>query len=1564
MKKVLFLLVFLMTIVIGTKADSYFDTSSMSAQDQNAPIGWGASVTGSADKNVVTVTTLSDLQSALSGTDQKTIVVSGTITFTGRVVIEGVQNKSIYGMPDATLVNPTHTATVNNTGILTLKNCSNIIIRNLTFKGAGAYDVDGNDNLTLQACTNIWIDHCDFQDGVDGNLDCNNGSDNICVSWCRFRYLIDPWSGGSGGSNDHRFSDLWGGGDSASGDEGKLNTTFVNCWWDEGCKQRMPRIRFGKVHILNCLYSSTSADYCVGGGYKSNVYIEKCAFTSSQAQSNPWMNFATSGIYTDYNYTLTGCTGADDAQARSGSNDYFVPSYDYNSYASDQVESVVSNATNGAGATLKTSSSSSSSSEPAPNFSITWSMANGAASTAVASVDDVVQSSSWAMSSKIEVNSTATYGGNVLTKFNPTVEHNPRVERNTDYYVEWTFRPFAGFTFTPTSVSFDAVKCGTGNPTIDVDFTDGTGVTQKLATNAAINRDGNDVSDSNPAINQSYSITTASNASGNAVTLRIYIGKCATNKQVALGRIVINGSLSGSIQTYTTVYNLAEAMMAASSNFEGNSGTLAATTADAGANAPELQVDATNGKLGANNSSWAQLNAGTVLTLPGVPKGAEITFALYNSTALTINGVAYTNGQTYTTTKDESVVMTSTTDGYIQSITVEGTAFVTVSDEEGYTNTWYFGKSNGAEEFALQKSAEYTYTVDGHSLVINTDNGKLNNASRTDQWAQCNNGTLFKVPVFAGAKLSWGKYAGGSETGFTIDGQLYNDYYIATEDGSVEMTASGVSYLSYIKIEPVTLFEVSGTISGGDINGKTIMLTAAGNGQQYEAIVASDAFTMNVPGGIFTPALGSDVTYVVSSPETITVTEAGNIGTITIAAATEQTVTGAITNAPTEAFTLTFTASNDVSHTATVNCEAGATSFSKALMPDTYVISSSVGTLSPLSTEAFTVVAGAVSHNIYFPEAAVPAATQQNITVDNTLAAVSANNYKTVTDALAAAKAGNISNPVITLTSGQTYREQVIVDQANVTLKTSGTEKATITFYYGIGYAYYSLNASGYYDKDRAMTRNSIKMIDPARWGCTVKVTNKGNNFKAENIIFENSFNQYYTEEEVTDGVRPNGVQSITYDRTLASGDNGYKAADSKAVTERAAAIAIENNPTGVQFYNCVFRGSQDTFYSSGKVYVKNCNIIGNTDYIFGGGYVVFDDCDLTIGGYSDKETSAYITAYKDGSTLDASKKYVFRDCTVKATDRQYVAANLGRDWGGAAASVYYFNLKNEIGNKLKYEWTNMGGGVSAGTADLHIYDFDPAINANYSATGATGANVNGIVSAADALSLYTGVVTALGFTPEHIYDIPLDETSYYNALRIKASNGGTGVVTLTRSIAADNWSTIVLPFAVSNVENTFGAGTKVARLTSVNDNKLTFENVTSMNANEPYMIKVATDFNTTIISDAVIQEDTPAKTVNDVTFQGVYEAGNIPAGAFFVSGNKLYKASDDTNTIKPFRAYFTTTSGASELVLDFGDVTAITNTNRSNDTNNGEAYNLAGQRVAQPTKGLYIVNGKKVIIK
>ena len=46
------------------------------------------------------------------------------------------------------------------------------------------------------------------------------------------------------------------------------------------------------------------------------------------------------------------------------------------------------------------------------------------------------------------------------------------------------------------------------------------------------------------------------------------------------------------------------------------------------------------------------------------------------------------------------------------------------------------------------------------------------------------------------------------------------------------------------------------------------------------------------------------------------------------------------------------------------------------------------------------------------------------------------------------------------------------------------------------------------------------------------------------------------------------------------------------------------------------------------------------------------------------------------------------------------------------------------------------------------------------------------------------------------------------------------------------------------------------------------------------------------------------------------------------------------------------------------GETTSIADNNRVTTTNNGDVYNLNGQRVAQPTRGLYIVNGRKVVVK
>jgi len=371
MKK--YLLAILAVVAVNTCIAQTIDASKLSEYDKNAPVGFGASVTGGEGGTTVTVENFSQLKAQLSAfnTTKTIIYVKGTITFDGQYEMRGVKNKTIIGLPGTIFQNlnedtpaadtdAAKKAAIKKTGILLVRECDNIAIRNITFQSAGACDFNANDNLYLQGSTNIWVDHCDFQDGVDGNLDICLEANNISVTWCRFRYFKTPRPHGYGGSSDdHRFTNLIGNGDKQSSDEGKLRTTFANCWWDDGCKERMPRVRFGKVHTLNCLYSSENANYCVGGGYKSNVYIEKCAFTSDKAKKNPWKKYATSSGYTDYNVTIKDCLNAADKQERSGDIDYFVPTdvYTYTSYAANLVESVVSNADNGAGPTLQFTSS-------------------------------------------------------------------------------------------------------------------------------------------------------------------------------------------------------------------------------------------------------------------------------------------------------------------------------------------------------------------------------------------------------------------------------------------------------------------------------------------------------------------------------------------------------------------------------------------------------------------------------------------------------------------------------------------------------------------------------------------------------------------------------------------------------------------------------------------------------------------------------------------------------------------------------------------------------------------------------------------------------------------------------------------------------------------------------------------------------------------------------------------------------------------------------------------------------------------------------------------------------
>ncbi|GAB3635560.1 pectate lyase [Hymenobacter arcticus] len=309
--------------------------------------GWASQnggTTGGGTASATVVTTYAQLKAAIESATVKVVQVNGTITIPsgGRISFQDQSGKTVFGSAGAKLVSTDQTQ--SNSGILYVKRCQNVILRNLIFEGPGAYDVDGQDNCTIDACTNLWVDHCEFRDGVDGNLDIKNTSNYLTVSWTKFTYLKPPKAGGSGGSNDHRFSDLIGSSDGATADRGKLSITFARCWWAQGCVERMPRVRFGKIHVVNSLYNSTVSNKCIAAGLESNVLVQNNVFENV---NNPiaLIGGATAVQETGNLYTNTSGTKVGNGKTA------FTPPYSLSVLSASSVKATLT-ASSGAGATL------------------------------------------------------------------------------------------------------------------------------------------------------------------------------------------------------------------------------------------------------------------------------------------------------------------------------------------------------------------------------------------------------------------------------------------------------------------------------------------------------------------------------------------------------------------------------------------------------------------------------------------------------------------------------------------------------------------------------------------------------------------------------------------------------------------------------------------------------------------------------------------------------------------------------------------------------------------------------------------------------------------------------------------------------------------------------------------------------------------------------------------------------------------------------------------------------------------------------------------------------------
>lgn len=310
------------------------------------------------------------------------------------------------------------------------------------------------------------------------------------------------------------------------------------------------------------------------------------------------------------------------------------------------------------------------------------------------------------------------------------------------------------------------------------------------------------------------------------------------------------------------------------------------------------------------------------------------------------------------------------------------------------------------------------------------------------------------------------------------------------------------------------------------------------------------------------------------------------------------------------------------------------------------------------------------------------------------------------------------------------YEEMLVINEPNVTLKNAAASPnidllnkgvdiaegaVRITSYYGHGYNYYSMGSDQKWDADvlRVNKENGYLSYENkgagttngSFWNATVVIS--ADNFVAEDIIFENSFNQYISKKESEDIVEmwdsgSKGERPTTYGST--------EVQDRKFV-ERAAAIAITNNVDKVVLVECRVVGRQDSFFggSNSRVVVYKGAIMGAVDYIFGGMTAVFYQTELVMNVSDASNDAAYLTAAQQSE----GRGYLMYETTVRSaipgveTASTYKAkpGYFGRPWQATTSEVVFYNTTVETTDYPGFEgksliaplgWQNTLGGESS----------------------------------------------------------------------------------------------------------------------------------------------------------------------------------------------------------------------------------------------------------------------------
>ena len=218
----------------------------------------------------------------------------------------------------------------------------------------------------------------------------------------------------------------------------------------------------------------------------------------------------------------------------------------------------------------------------------------------------------------------------------------------------------------------------------------------------------------------------------------------------------------------------------------------------------------------------------------------------------------------------------------------------------------------------------------------------------------------------------------------------------------------------------------------------------------------------------------------------------------------------------------------------------------------------------------------------------------------------------------------------------------------------------------------------------------------------------------------------------------------------------------------------------------------------------------------------------------------------------------------------------------------------------------------------------------------------------------------------EYYTELKEDEAIDYDAI------GSTADIWLSRTLKTGSWNTFASPVAIDADQLTALGITAVKQLSTSSFSEgvltLNFADATEIEAGKPYLVKVGADKEIGAFDGATVSGTGVTTETTAVNFVPTLEATTITGDdandiLFLSSGNTLLHPT-------ALRAYFLLKGEAAlakAFRMDFGDgeATGIISIENAQPATSSAVYDLQGRRVSgNAQKGVYIVNGKKTVIK